>query len=53
MISWARSPWTLFFNKHYSNTMLDQRQTDFVKLAEAFGAQASRALTLDELDSPR
>ena len=41
---------TLFFNKHYSNTMLDQRQTDFVKLAEAFGAQASRALTLEELE---
>ena len=40
---------TLFFNKHYSNTMLDARQTDFVKLAQAFGAQASRAFTLDEL----
>ena len=42
---------TLFFDKHYSNTMLDARQTDFVKLAEAFGAQASRALTLEELDA--
>ena len=42
---------TLFFNKHYSNTMLDQRKTDFVKLAEAFGAQASRATTLEELDA--
>ena len=41
---------TLFFQKHYSNTMLDARQTDFVKLAEAFGAKASRALTLEELD---
>ena len=41
---------TLFFQKHYSNTMLDARQTDFVKLAEAFGAKASRALTLKELD---
>ena len=41
---------TLFFDKHYSNTMLDQRQTDFVKLAEAFGAEASRALTLEELE---
>ena len=41
---------TLFFDKHYSNTMLDQRQTDFVKLAQAFGAEASRALTLEELD---
>ena len=41
---------TLFFQKHYSNTMLDARQTDFVKLAQAFGAEASRALTLEELD---
>ena len=41
---------TLFFDKHYSNTVLTQRQTDFVKLAEAFGAKASRALTLEELD---
>ncbi len=41
---------TLFFQKHYSNTMLDGRKTDFVKLAEAFGASASRALTLEELD---
>ena len=41
---------TLFFNKHYSNTMLDQRKTDFVKLAEAFGASGVRATTLEELD---
>ena len=41
---------TLFFDKHYSNTMLTGRQTDFVKLAEAFGAEASRALTLEELE---
>lgn len=41
---------TLFFDKHYSNTTLYDRQTDFVKLAEAFGAQASRALTLEELE---
>ena len=40
---------TLFFNKHYSNTVLD-RKTDFVKLAEAFGAKGLRATTLDELD---
>ena len=42
---------TLFFNKHYSNTMLDQRKTDFVKLAEAFGASGTRATTLEELDA--
>ena len=41
---------TLFFQKHYSNTMLDTRKTDFVKLAEAFGAQGSRAATLQELE---
>ena len=32
---------TLFFDKHYSNTTLE-RKTDFVKLAEAFGAKAER-----------
>ena len=42
---------TLFFDKHYSNTTLSDRQTDFVKLAEAFGAKASRALTLEELEA--
>ena len=41
---------TLFFDKHYSNTILD-RQTDFVKLAEAFGAKGERAFSLEELDS--
>ncbi len=41
---------TLFFDKHYSNTTLDARHTDFVKLAQAFGASASRALTLEELE---
>lgn len=40
---------TLFFDKHYSNTVLD-RKTDFVKLAEAFGAKGSRAFTLEELE---
>ncbi|MBQ8358059.1 MAG: biosynthetic-type acetolactate synthase large subunit [Clostridia bacterium] len=35
---------TLFFNKHYSNTVLD-RKTDFVKLAEAFGAKGVRVST--------
>lgn len=40
---------TLFFDKHYSNTILD-RKTNFVKLAEAFGAKASSAFTLEELD---
>ncbi len=38
---------SLFFGGRYSNTVLD-RQTDFVKLAEAFGAVAFRATTKDE-----
>ncbi len=40
---------TLFFNKHYSNTTLD-RKTDFVKLAEAFGAKGFRVSTGEELE---
>ena len=40
---------TLFFDGHYSNTVLD-RKTDFVKLAEAFGSQGMRVDTLDELE---
>ena len=41
---------TLFFNKHYSNTVLD-RKTDFVRLAEAFGAAGTAVTTLEELDA--
>ncbi len=40
---------TLFFDKHYSNTILD-RKTDFVKLAEAFGAKGARVFDLEALD---
>lgn len=38
---------TLFFGKRYSQTVLS-RQTDFVKLAEAFGAKGYRAKTQEE-----
>ncbi len=38
---------TLFFNKHYSNTTLE-RKTDFVRLAEAFGAKGYKAATPEE-----
>ena len=38
---------TLFFGKRYSNTSLG-RKTDFVKLAEAFGAEGMRAATPEE-----
>lgn len=37
----------LFFDQHYSNTVLN-RKTDFVKLAEAFGAKAARAANIEE-----
>ena len=40
----------LFFDKHFSNTVLD-RKTDFVALARAFGAQAQRVHTPEELDA--
>ena len=38
---------TLFYGKRYSNTVLG-RKTDFVKLAEAFGAEGRRAWTPEE-----
>ena len=41
---------TLFYDKHYSNTVLN-RKTDFVELAKAFGADGATVATLDELDS--
>ncbi len=41
---------TLFFDKHYSETVLE-RKTNFVRLAEAFGAKGATATTLDELSS--
>ncbi len=41
---------TLFFDRHYSNTTLD-RKTDFVKLAEAFGAKAERCSNVRQLEN--
>ena len=41
---------TLFFNKHYSNTVLG-RKTDFVALAKAFGGSGEKADTPEELDA--
>lgn len=38
----------LFFDKHYSQTTLN-RQTDFVKVAEAFGARGLRIMNRQEL----
>lgn len=41
---------TLFFGKRYSSTILE-RKTDFVKLADAFGAKAARATNIEEFKS--
>ncbi len=41
---------TLFFNKHYSHSVLD-RKTDFAALAKAFGADGEKVETLSALDS--
>lgn len=40
---------TLFFQKHYSNTDLHNRKTDFMKLADAFGVPGYRITELSEL----
>ena len=39
----------LFFGKRFSNTVLE-RKTDFVKLAEAFGAVGMRATNINEFE---
>lgn len=39
----------LFYEARYSHTTMDGRQTDFVKLAEAFGAQGIRVQHKEEL----
>ena len=41
---------TLFYGKRYSCTTLD-RQTDYVKLAEAFGGVGFKCTTLEELNA--
>ncbi|MFA7636281.1 MAG: biosynthetic-type acetolactate synthase large subunit [Monoglobales bacterium] len=41
---------TLFFDKHYSNTVLD-RKTDFVQLMKAFGGDATRVTDIKDLDA--
>ncbi len=40
---------TLFFNKHYSNTVLN-RKTDFVALAKSFGADGESVSDIEGLD---
>lgn len=41
---------TLFYNKHYSATILDDG-ADYVKLAEALGCDARRVTTKEEFES--
>lgn len=41
---------TLFFNKHYSNTVLN-RKTDFPAFARSFGADGETVTTPEELDA--
>ena len=41
---------TLFYNQHYSNTVLN-RKTDFVALARAFGADGESVSTVEALDT--
>ena len=41
---------TLFYNKHYSNTVLE-RKTDFAAFAKAFGAEGEAVSTPEELDA--
>ena len=38
----------LFYGKRYSNTVLEERAPDYVKLAEAFGAEGVVTETVDE-----
>lgn len=40
---------TLFFDKHYSNSVLD-RKTSFVGLAKEFGADGEKVSTIEELE---
>ncbi|MBE5816795.1 MAG: biosynthetic-type acetolactate synthase large subunit [Clostridiales bacterium] len=41
---------TLFFNKHYSSSVLN-RKTDFVAVAKAFGALGERVESIEALDT--
>ncbi len=50
VLGMVRQLQNLFYNKVYSNTTLD-RKTDFVKLAEAFGAKGFRASNEEEFRS--
>lgn len=40
---------TLFYGQHYSNTNLQDRQSDFVAIAEAFGIPGYRVTSLEDM----
>ena len=46
----VRQMQTFSYGKRYSNTELD-RKTDYIKLAEAFGAKAARVSDLSSFES--
>ncbi len=48
VLGMVRQMQTMFFDKHYSNTVLD-RPTDFIAVSRAFGADGMKASSLDEL----
>lgn len=48
VLGMVRQMQTLFFDRHYSGTTLDRR-TDFVRVAEAFGAKGAKACNAAEL----
>lgn len=49
VLGMVRQMQTTFYEKHYSETVLD-RKTDFVKVAQAFGAEGVRAENTEELE---
>ncbi|MBE6649149.1 MAG: biosynthetic-type acetolactate synthase large subunit [Ruminococcaceae bacterium] len=49
VLGMVRQMQTMFFDKHYSNTTLE-RKTDFVALANAFGAEGISVSSLDDLE---
>ncbi len=42
---------SLFFEKHYSNTVLESRKTDFIALAKAYGADGVEVDNLEDLST--
>jgi acetolactate synthase-1/2/3 large subunit len=49
VLGMVRQLQTMFYDRHYSNTTLNRR-TNFVRLAEAFGAAGAQCTTAEELE---